>query len=101
MSVAISRRPGPSLPIEPAMTSGPHPDNGEVDFVLEVGRELWGIEVKASRRVDRGMLRGLSAFAARNDRVRRRILVFLGPRRQTLNGVEALPLEEFLGLLPG
>ena len=73
----------------------------EVDFVLEVGRELWGIEVKASRRVDRGMLRGLSAFAARNDRVRRRILVFLGPRRQTLNGVEALPLEDFLGLLPG
>ena len=73
----------------------------EVDFVLEVGRELWGIEVKASRRVDRGMLRGLGAFAARNDRVRRRILVFLGPRRQTLNGVEALPLEDFLGLLPG
>ena len=39
----------------------------EVDFVLEVGRELWGIEVKASRRVDRGMLRGLNAFAARHE----------------------------------
>ena len=73
----------------------------EVDFVLEVGRELWGIEVKASRRVDRGMLRGLDAFAARQARVRRRILVFLGPRRQQLNGVEVLPLEAFLALLPG
>ena len=73
----------------------------EVDFVLEVGRELWGIEVKASRRVDRGMLRGLDGFAARHDRVRRRLVVFLGPRRQLLDGVEALPLEEFLGLLPG
>ncbi len=68
---------------------------------MEVGRELWGIEVKASRRVDRGMLRGLNAFAAANDRVQRRIVVFLGPRRQDLGGVEALPLEEFLGLLPG
>lgn len=73
----------------------------EVDFVLEVGRELWGVEVKASRRVDRGMLRGLEAFAARHDRVRRRIVVFLGPRRQRLDGVEALPLGEFLDLLPG
>ena len=73
----------------------------EVDFVVEVGRELWGIAVKASRRVDRGMLRGLNAFAAANDRVRRRIVVFLGPRRQDLDGVEALPLEEFLSLLPG
>ena len=73
----------------------------EVDFVVEVGRELWGIEVKASRRVDRGMLRGLNAFAAANDRVRRRIVVFLGPRRQDLDGAEALPLEEFLALLPG
>ena len=72
-----------------------------MDFVLEVGRELWGIEVKSSRRVDRGMLRGLNAFSARHDRVRRRIVVFLGPRRQHLDGVEALPLEEFLGLLPG
>ena len=73
----------------------------EVDFVLEVGRELWGVEVKASRRVDRGMLRGLNAFAARYDRVRRRIVVFLGPRRQDLEGVEVLPLAEFLDLLPG
>ena len=73
----------------------------EVDFLLEVGRELWGIEVKASRRVDRGMLRGLDTLAARTDRIRRRILVFLGPRRQTVDGVEALPLKAFLGLLPG
>jgi len=30
----------------------------EVDFVLEVGRDLWGIEVKAGHRVSRSMLRG-------------------------------------------
>ena len=73
----------------------------EVDFVVEVGREVWGIEVKASRRVDRRALRGLRSLSARGDRVKRRIVVFLGPRRQVLDGVEILPLEEFLGLLPG
>ena len=47
------------------------------------------------------MLRGLTSFAAQNDRVRRRIVVFLGARRQQLDGAEALPLDEFLAMLPG
>ena len=73
----------------------------EVDFVLEVGRELWGIEVKATRRVSRRMLSGLSSLFRRSHRVARRIVVFLGPRRQVLDGVEVLPLEEFLSELLG
>lgn len=73
----------------------------EVDFVLKVGRELWGIEVKASDRITRRMLRGLGSLAARSDRVKRRIVVFLGSRRQLLDGVEILPLAEFLAELPG
>lgn len=72
----------------------------EVDFVLEVGREVWGIEVKASRRVSRRMLGGLSSLADRCDRLARRIVVFLGDRPQRLDGVEVLPLEDFLLHLP-
>jgi len=67
----------------------------EVDFVLEVGRDLWGIEVRAGHRVARSMLRGLASLAARSDRVKRRIVVYTGERRQLLNGVEVLPLAEF------
>lgn len=73
----------------------------EVDFVVEVGRELWGIEVKAGRTVMRRMLRGLASFAARSSRVKRRIVVFLGDRPQMIDGVEVLPLANFLALLPG
>ncbi|MDE2880341.1 MAG: ATP-binding protein [Gemmatimonadota bacterium] len=73
----------------------------EVDFVLEVGRDLWGIEVRAGHRVARSMLRGLASLAARSDRVKRRIVVYTGERRQLLNGVEVLPLAEFLNELPG
>jgi len=73
----------------------------EVDFVLEVGRDLWGIEVKAGHRVTRSMLRGLRSLASRSGRVRRRIVVFLGDRPQLMDGVEVMPLADFLAELPG
>ena len=73
----------------------------EVDFVLSFGRETWGIEVKSGRRVHTSMLRGLKGLAYRNPQVTRKILVFLGPRPQVVDGVEVLPLKDFLDLLPG
>jgi predicted AAA+ superfamily ATPase len=71
----------------------------EVDYVLDVDREIWAIEVKASRRVDSGAIRALKAFGER-ARATRRIVVFLGSRRQDIEGVEAIPLGEFLDELP-
>jgi predicted AAA+ superfamily ATPase len=73
----------------------------EVDFVLSVGREHWAIEVKASRRVDARDLKGLGAFAEYARKDTRRIVVFLGERRQQLDEVEVLPLEDSLAELPG
>lgn len=72
----------------------------EVDYVLAVGRELWGIEVKASRHVDGRDLKGVAALADHAPRVARKLVVYLGSRRQKLNGVEAVPLGEFLAELP-
>ena len=71
-----------------------------MDYVLEAGREAWGIEVKASRAVDSRDLRGFDAVADRVPRLKRRIVVFLGSRRQKIGNVEALPLENFLDELP-
>ncbi len=72
----------------------------EVNLVAQVGRELWGIEVKASSRVDPSDLSGLSSLADRTSRLKRRIVVYLGQRRQKMGRVEILPLEEFIGELP-
>jgi hypothetical protein len=72
-----------------------------VDYVLEIGRETWAIEVKASRSVDAGDTKGLAAFANRAGRPGRSLIVFLGQRRQRLENAEALPLREFLSELPG
>jgi predicted AAA+ superfamily ATPase len=72
----------------------------EVDWVVEAGREVWGIEVKASRSIGPRDLRGFEALASRARRLTRRIVVFLGSRRQKLGEAEAVPLPEFLEELP-
>ncbi len=72
----------------------------EVDFVVSVGQELWAIEVKASRRVDARDLKGFDTLAERARKLTRRIVVFLGKRSQRINGIEALPIDDFLAELP-
>lgn len=72
----------------------------EVDFLLEVGRELWGIEVKATRRAASDMLSGLASLADRAKRLRRKILVCRTDRRARVGDVEVLPVRDFLAELP-
>ncbi|MBM3817974.1 MAG: ATP-binding protein [Acidimicrobiia bacterium] len=73
----------------------------ELDFVLSVGREHWAIDVKASRQVDSRDLKGFVAFAEHARKVTRRIVVFLGTRRQRVDDIEVWPVEDFLADLPG
>jgi hypothetical protein len=57
-------------------------------------------KVKAARSIDAQVTRALAAFSERARHVARRIVVFLGARRQRLDGAEALPLANFLAKLP-
>lgn len=73
----------------------------EVDFLARVSvREVWAIEVKSTRQVSRAMLRGLRAIREQVPAVRRCILLFLGDRPQSVEGIEILPIESFLDSLP-
>jgi len=71
----------------------------EVDFVLDVGRETWAVEVKASQDVRPAAFRGFESLAERT-RLKRRIVLFLGERRQVASGIEVIPIWEFLTSLP-
>lgn len=77
-----------------------HRRGAEVDWVMAVGRDVWGIEVKASRRVDRHDLKGLDVLEQMVGRRIRKLVVFLGARRMKLDAVDVVPLEEFLDELP-
>lgn len=72
-----------------------------MDFVVEAGKEVWGIEVKSSRDSTGIRLSGLESLKERVGRLHRKIVVFLGTRKQARDGVEFLPLENFLQELPG
>ena len=95
----LQRRLGGSLP-RAALYYFRTKHGVEVDYVLEVDRELWAIEVKASRRVGRSALKGLASFSERTRRLKRKLVVFLGPRKQRINGVDIIPLHRFLEKLP-
>ena len=65
-----------------------------------MNRELWGIEVKASEDVRSENLKGLRVLGDRAAGLKRKIVVFLGPRRMRQDDVEIIPLLEFLAELP-
>jgi hypothetical protein len=51
--------------------------------------------------VDSRDLRGFEAFAEHVRNVTRRIVVFLGTRRQRVDDMKVWPVEDFLAELPG
>jgi predicted AAA+ superfamily ATPase len=68
----------------------------EVDFILERGRELFAIEVKASRNVGPGDLRGLARFADYVGRRHRSMVWYLGNDRKRVGGTDILPWQQGL-----
>ena len=64
----------------------------EVDFVIELGRKVLAIEVKASTRWSEGDLSGLRAFLERTPACVAAVLAY--------NGKEAVKLDERLFAIP-
>ncbi|MEZ5980561.1 MAG: DUF4143 domain-containing protein [Planctomycetota bacterium] len=77
-----------------------HQSGTEVDFLVRSGTDLWAVEVKSSRTVRPSMLAGLRRAEEHLGTPCRKILVFLGDRAQHVDGVDVLPLREFLAELP-
>jgi predicted AAA+ superfamily ATPase len=71
----------------------------EVDLVIDRGEELWAVEIKYSTRFDPRDIAGLRIFAELAKKKVRSILVYRGPNRQSRDGVEVLPYQEFLAEL--
>ena len=63
-----------------------------MDFVIELGRKIFGIEVKAATRWSEGDLSGLRAFLERTPACVAAVLAY--------NGKEAVKLGERLFVIP-
>jgi predicted AAA+ superfamily ATPase len=68
----------------------------EVDFLIQRSKEFTAIEVKAKETLTSRDFNGLKAIAELKG-IGRRVVVFLGQRPfRTADGIEALPIAEFL-----
>ena len=73
----------------------------EVDFLVQRGKEFTAIEVKAKESLSSHDFKGLKVIAKLKG-IRRRMVVFLGERPFcTEDGIEALPIHDFLQELEG
>ena len=73
----------------------PYQSAVEVDLLLQRGRELLAVEVKAAARYHTGLLRGLRAVGTLPGLVRR-VLVYTGPRAfRSGDGIDVWPAARF------
>ena len=68
----------------------------EVDFVVELDRKTYAVEVKAARTVGRSDLRGLRSFGDFFGRDHTPMVIYRGERALSMDGVAVLPLSRAL-----
>jgi len=84
------------LPYDAIYYWAPAQGVNEVDFLIQRGTEFSAIEVKAKKTLNSRDFGGLRRVAKLRG-MKRRIVVFLGARPfQTEDGIEALPVNEFI-----
>lgn len=65
----------------------------EVDLIIEEGKDLFAIEIKAARKVNSADFRGLASFAGFVGKKHRSLLVSLDPHVQEFKDGIAIPLQ--------
>lgn len=68
----------------------------EVDVILEIGGDVHAIEIKSSKAVDSGDLRGLKSFRDYHGRKHRSWILYAGQIRKMVEGVEIVPWQSGL-----
>ena len=68
----------------------------EVDIIVEAKRDVYALELKASRQVVSGDLRGLRAFADAHGKRHHPLVLYLGEDPRRLDGIDVLPWQHGL-----
>ena len=66
----------------------------EVDLILEDGKNVFAIEIKAKRKVSQGDFRGLAYFSRFLGKRTANLLVSLDPMRQDFKEGKAVPFQD-------
>ncbi len=68
----------------------------EVDFIVEIERKIWAIELKASRNVGASDLTGLKSFATFLGKTHHPVVAYLGDVEKKIEGIDILPWQTLL-----
>lgn len=68
----------------------------EVDFILEMGKEVWAVELKASKNIGDADLKGLKNFSSFHGKKCSSIVAYWGDTEKTIDGIEILPWQTAL-----
>lgn len=68
----------------------------EVDFIVQLARDTWALELKASRHVAAHDLRGFVSFADYYGKRYRAAVLYLGDVRRRVAGVDVMPWQDGL-----
>ena len=71
----------------------------EVDFIIEKDREVFAIEVKATRKISSQDLRGLKSFKDFYGKKAEAIIIYLGAETLEIDGVKVLPLAQAISII--
>lgn len=71
----------------------------EVDLVLERKAAVFAIEIKATKKVNAGDLRGLKSFASFYGKGHTPLVIYMGEHAASIEGVEVLPVRLALEML--
>ncbi len=68
----------------------------EVDLIVELGGEVWAIELKASSNVGTNDLRGFASFQKFYRKPHRQCVAYMGTVKKRIDDVEIFPWQELL-----
>ena len=80
--------------LEPRVSTYRTEHGAEVDLIVEIGTQLFAVEVKASRSVTPADIRGLQSFREYYGKNHRSWIVYQGTARKQLSDVEIWPWQE-------
>ena len=68
----------------------------EVDFILEAGSQIMGVEVKSQRAIANLDLRGMKSFQEYAGKKARCFVIYPGTVSKKIDNVEIIPWQSFL-----
>jgi uncharacterized protein len=68
----------------------------EVDFILELGSEVYAIEVKATKNIGSHDLRGLKSFSDFTGKKTKLLVIYMGDKSQNFEGIKVMPIFEMI-----